>query len=154
MFSTSRSTSNFHWSWIFGDTEIGCKYYLLNIFIIHVLNIDHLKGWNTEAHYIDIHSASKQNLLNLLKHIGNWFSPLWQNGLGIGIALDLYYILRWESHVFFLPLTPSLVITFSTEVEIVWESKFERCRNLEKLGGGCFLKTLYKNDCHMLDCLI
>lgn len=146
MFSTSRSTSNFHWSWIYGNTEIRCKYYLLNIFIIHVLNIDHLKGWNTEAHYIDIHSASKQNPLNLLKHIVNWFSPLWQNGLVIGIALDLYYILRCESQCF-LPSfdTPSC--------HNVFYSKFERCRNLENMGG-CFLKTLYKNDCHMFDCLI
>lgn len=53
-----------------------------------------MKGWNTEAHYIDYHSASQRHTVNLLQHIVNGLSPQWQKILRQGIALDLFFALK------------------------------------------------------------
>lgn len=60
------------------------------------MNNGHLKGWNTEAHYIDYHSASQRHTVNLLQHVHvvHGLSPQWQKILRQGIALDLLFALK------------------------------------------------------------
>lgn len=124
---------------IYDNVEIGCKY-ILNVITNYPCfeqwSFERL-GWNTEAHYIDYHSASQRHTVNLLQHtcIVNGLSPQWQKILRQGIALDLFFALkRWEGHC-----VSSSSDTFYTEVEMVCESKFERCQNLEKLLRNAFL---------------